>query len=146
MGHDRAKIGTDMSFWGKNRSYYRKKNCSHDQPRGEPRGKSKNNRFFARFSCLIIFFSQKKSGWLDLSVKNTHSLNFLKIFHHLVTQERRLKGARSDKLSQLISKRAARSLLFVPLVNFHLMILKINEISWSCFWNFFIRTFHFDFI
>ena len=59
MGHDRAKIGTDMSFWGKNRSYYRKKNCSHDQPRGEPRGKSKNNRFFARFSCLI-FFSQKK--------------------------------------------------------------------------------------
>ena len=70
----------------------------------------------------------------------------MKIFDHLVTQERRLKGARSVKSWSLISKRAARSLLLLPLVNFHLNIQKINKMPLSGFWNFFIWTFHFYFV
>ena len=42
----------------------------------------KNNRFFTRFSWLIIFVSRNIAR-LDLSAKNTYSVSFVKISDHL---------------------------------------------------------------
>ena len=86
--------------------------------------KSKNDRLWAWFSWLIIFFS-KNIIKFNLSVKNTHSLSFLKIFGNLVTKERGLKRIRSAKLWRLKSKRAALGLVVCAWVEF--LFYNINE-------------------
>ena len=100
--------------------------------------------FRAVFMVKVFFW--RNITKLDFYGKNTHSPSFLKIFDHLLTQERRLKGARSVKSWSLISKRAARSLMIVPLVNFYLIIQEINRKSQSNVWHFFTRPYHFYFV
>ena len=60
--------------------------------------------FFAVF--VVNNFFLINIAKLDLSVKNTSSGRFLKIFGNLVTQERRLKDTRSAKWWSLISRYA----------------------------------------
>ena len=104
----------------------------------------KNNRLFTRFSWLIIIF-WKNTTKLDLPGKNTHSLSFLKIFGNLVTQERRLKGTRIAKLLPLRSKRATFGSLFLPQVNFHLIMWKIMKYIIRTFEIFSLKLFIFIF-
>ena len=100
--------------------------------------------FRAVFMVKVFFW--RNITKLDSYGKKTHSPSFLKIFDHLLTQERRLKGARSVKSWSLISKRAARSLMIMPLVNFYLIIQEINRNSQSNVWHFFTRPYHFYFV
>ena len=68
----------------------------------------------------LITFASRDISRLYFSVKNTQSLCLLRVFVHFVTKERRFKGARGVKLWPIISKRAGRSFVFVPLLNFHI--------------------------